>query len=1011
MGEKLVVGPINKGLRNDRTAFVIDNDSFPQLINAYQWRGRVKRKRGTSLLNRLQRFFNSASTSYNSGSATFNLVGGSGNLLTAFSLQANGNIIPGSVKFTDSTASINYTDPSKNGTLTGGTGGTINYATGAITVNGGGNDTISTVSFLYFPDLPVLGLEELILPGMQFPGTLGFDTTYSYNIPSLFPYTTYDVSFYKNPAASAPYNYPGYVRKTNTTPTSWNGQTYQQFWTANYQAALWATNGITAPFNITNIGMQYKPIVAVTVTAGGPPAIVNLQITGHGLVIGDFLFINEVVTTTGINFQTGYVTNVVDANNVTVEFPNATIATNGAGGIAQYLTNRSDVTKDCLRWYDGDPTNGSATAPVLNGNGGWVNFAPPLISNVANNFIIDDQPIAQYYLVGAVAIVPFKDRLLFFGPVIQTSAAGSQIYLQDTVIYSQNGTPYYTASFTGSPTAATTVFNPILTPVNQSASAAAYFEDVTGFGGFITAGFSNPITTVAPNEDVLLVGFTNRETRFIYTGNDIVPFNFFVINSEYGSSSTFSSITLDRGVLKVGSRGIILSSQIASERVDLEIPDQIFEFSLQNNGTQRVTAQRDFINEWAYFTYLTNESNSSIYIYPNQTLQFNYRDNSWGIFNETYTTYGQFRRATGQTWATLPYSSWAVWDDPWNAGTSTLFQPQVIAGNQQGFILFREVGTNEGTSLYIQSFSGNLVTAPDHGLNDGDFIIITGCIGTIGAAVNGRIFEVSNPTENMFTINSVPIIPIVGTYFGGGLITRMYVPSIQTKQFPVAWDMSRKTRIGPQQYLLSTTPLGQIELQIFLSQNSAMAGNFGNVVPASNVSNNTLIYSDILYTCPESGNLGLTPANTNLQMQSDPVSGASDQQQIWHRMNTSLIGDTVQIGFTLSNDQMRSLVAASSTTPITGATQANPCVLSCTANVTAGSLVQITGVVGMTQLNGNNYSVVSSNGTTVTINVDSTSFAVYVSGGNLASLIMPNQFAEIELHSFILDVSPSQVLA
>ena len=49
MGEKLVIGPIDKGLKTDREPFNIDNDSFPLLINAYQWRGRVKRKRGTAL--------------------------------------------------------------------------------------------------------------------------------------------------------------------------------------------------------------------------------------------------------------------------------------------------------------------------------------------------------------------------------------------------------------------------------------------------------------------------------------------------------------------------------------------------------------------------------------------------------------------------------------------------------------------------------------------------------------------------------------------------------------------------------------------------------------------------------------------------------------------------------------------------------------------------------------------------------------------------------------------------
>ena len=28
------------------------------------------------------------------------------------------------------------------------------------------------------------------------------------------------------------------------------------------------------------------------------------------------------------------------------------------------------------------------------------------------------------------------------------------------------------------------------------------------------------------------------------------------------------------------------------------------------------------------------------------------------------------------------------------------------------------------------------------------------------------------------------------------------------------------------------------------------------------------------------------------------------QQQIWHRMNTSLLGDTVQMGFTIADEQM-----------------------------------------------------------------------------------------------------------
>ena len=923
MGEKIVIGPINQGLRNDRTAFVIDNDSFPMLFNAYQWRGRVKRKRGTSLLGRLTRFFNSANASYGS-TTSFNLVAGAGNLLTAFSLQVNGNIVQGSVHLTDSTTGDVYHDDS-NGNLIGvpaGTG-TINYATGAITITAGATDTITTVSFLYTPDLPVMGLEDFTQVSTQFPTTIAFDTVYAYDILSTAPYSIYDVSFYKNPITGT---YPGYVQKTTVTPVTWNGQDYQQFWTVNYQGALWATNGITVPFTITNIGMQYKPIVAVTVTSGGPPAIVNLQITGHGLSIGDFLFINEVVTTTGINFQTGYVTVVVDANNVTVEFPNATIATNGTGGIAQYLTNTAIPTKDCLRWYDGDPTNGSPTTPILNGNLGWVNFAPPL-SHL--NYSIADLPAAQYYLVGARLIVPFKDRLLFFGPVVQTSTINSQVYLQDTIIYSQNGTPYYTASFTGDPTLTTTVFNQILVPINQTATANAYFEDVTGYGGFITAGLDQPILTASANEDALVVGFNTIQTKLIYSGNDIVPFNFYITNSELGSGSTFSTINMDYGVITRGNRGFIITNQTSAQRIDLPIPDEAFEVSLTQNGNERFCSQRDFISEWIYFTYSVN---SIAYKFPNQTLLYNYRDQSWAIFRECYTTYGTFRKQTGFTWATIGtvYPTWASWNEPWNSGDSTLLQPEVIGGNQQGFVLVKDDGTNEGESLYIQSLTNTTITSPDHCLNRGDYIVINGALGTVGSQINGKIFSVGITTQNTFTLNP-PLMPGF-TYLGGGLITRMYVPFIQTKQFPVAWEYARKTRLGPQQYLFTTTSNAQVTLLIFLSQDADNAYNdldypFNAQIVPEVSSNNSLIYNSILYTCPESTNLGLTPANVNLNLITAPA-----QAQTWHRMNTSLLGDTVQIGITMSDQQMR-----------------DPNFL--------------------------------------------------------------NQFAEIELHSIILDISPSQVLA
>ena len=1001
MSANIVVGPIPSGLRNDVEPFNVDNGSFPVLRNAYQWRGRVKRKRGTEFLNRL--------TFYILDGTTIGTLDGSGNLtvnlITTFVPVADddtASIRPGTIILTDGTN--DFTDDSAGNILINGMagGGSINYNTGVLTLTGGVAAQPVTGTFGYYPGLPVMGIEDLILNPNDFTGTLGFDTRYAYNILNLVPYLVYQVNYYKNETTAA---YTNYVAKTAWTPLSWNGQDYQQFWTTNYEGALWATNGVTVPFSPTNIGMQYKPIVAVTVTAGGPPATASLQINNHGLVVGDFVFINEVVTTTGINWQTGYVTTVTDANNIVVTLPNATIATNGTGGIAQYLTNRSDATKDCIRWYDGDPTNGIVTGLANTGNKGWINFMPPLSYEP---YSIAGLPPAIYYLVGAKVILQFKDRLLFFGPVVQTSAVGSQVYLQDTVVYSQDGVPYYTASFTGDVRLATTVFNPILVPDNETANPNAFFADQTGFGGFIQAGLAQQITTVTSAQDVLLVGFTGSKTRLVYTQNDLLPFNFFLISTEDNSISTFSAINMDLGDLAYGSRGFTSTTQTDSNRFDLTIPDEAFQVKLTDNGSERFTAQRDYISEWIYFTY---PSIDETYRFPTQSLQYNYRDNSWAIFKEAYTSYGPFRKRTGYTWQTvgLVYPTWSSWNVPWSAGASTLLQPDVLAGNQQGFLILRNKGTDEATSLQIQGFTGNLVTSIDHCLSDNDYIQITGVLGTVSQEVNGKVFRVYGTDDDTFRID--PPIVGSGTYLGGGLIKRFSVPFIQTRQFPTAWAFGRKTRLGVQKYLLTTTDVSEITLLIYLSQNADSAYNSGPIVPEISSLNNALIYSTVLYTCPESTNLGLTPANINLQTPT-----AVSQAQIWHRVNTSLLGDTVQLGFTLSDAQMRSYNETSEVFAITGATQATQAVLSTTAQFGPGTLVKIEGVVGMIELNFaenlyNYYTVVSSTPTTVTLNIDSTAFGAYVSGGTIVAIAPTNQIAEIELHGFIINVSPSSLLA
>jgi hypothetical protein len=979
MGEKLVVGPINRGLRTDRVPFVIDNDSFPVLLNAYQWRGRVKRKRGTSILGRLNQ--------------TIGTTDGSGDATITISPHpiASGisEFMVGSDIFTDPGGSSPVT------LITNSAGSaTLNRSTGVLTIVG---SQIST-PVLYYPGLPVLGLEDLVLSAAAFAGTLAFNTTYAYNISGVQPYPIYSVSYYKNPP-SATINGKTYTAKATWTQATWTGQNYQQFWSTNYQGAFWVTNTAGSTNASTTAGMQFQLLTSITYVSATQLTLVVP--TNTNLVQGDWIWINEVTGTNSvrINQQTGFIDSAPvtggGTTTFTATFPYANFANGSyANGMIQYLTNISpNNAGNGIRWYDGDPTGGSLS-PAPSTSSGWVNFAPPL--SLASYSIDDNQPV-QYYLVGATAIVPYKDRLIFVAPWIQSSG-GSPIFLQDTVIYSENGTPYYTASYDNSSAPSygpQITYNAMLTPnfappgsLEETAIPQAYWEDVVGFGGFISSGYAQPIITVGNNEDVLILGFTNRQARFIYTGNDIVPFNFFIINSELGSIATFSGITLDRGILTIGDHGIIITAQTEAARIDLPIPDQVFQITYTNNGATRITAQRDFISEWVYFTYVPE---SSTYEFPSQTLQYNYRDESWAVFNEAYTTYGSFRQTTGYTWNSIgdSFPTWNSWNEPWSSGATNLLQQKVIAGNAQGFVVFREQGTEESVSLSIQNLNGSTstVTSPNHCLNSGDYIVISGCLGTIGSQVNGQIFSVSVPTTNTFILN--PSIT-AGTYLGGGLIQRMYVPFIQTKQFPTSWSMARKTRLGAQQYLLTSTTNGQIELQIYLSENANTAYNFGPIVPSNISLNNALVYTDTLFTSPEYytqactnvplGNIGngalttitinlfttlnfanpIVPGSVTINIgfvatftdngvggftvtgtgvsggssinygtgmvvlvfsvapTSDPstisfqynLAGiqtptASSQAQIWHRINTSLIGDTIQLGFTMNDTQMR----------------------------------------------------------------------------------------------------------
>jgi hypothetical protein len=816
MSSSLVISNFATGYETDREPFLINNDAFPVLNNMFVWRGRLRKKRGTSLLGRLERGETSVALGSTNGSGLF-----TGNIITILSLDALSSFDPAS--FSIVIGGQTFTDT--NGVLSNGGAGTgaINYATGVITIQTAPvlATTAVVATFSYFPNLPVMGLEDFQVGRVNFPNLVAFDTEYSYQ----YNQTTsnfYDVTFYA----------------ITGLPFTWDGADYQQFWTTNWAGSMWACNEVD--------GFNY--LIPKSITPGTVTTFVTNA--ANPLVTGDMIFVNEVTGTIaqGINLLAFSVT-VTNSTTFTIDL-NSTGLTVTNVGLFQLLTNSTGTTGNGIKFYYGDPTTT---------NQGWVNFAPPLSNSV-------NPP----YLVGARAVVAFKNRLLFFGPIIVPGNGNfTPIPYPNRFVYSQDGTPYYNS----------------LVPPNQTSNAMAWFQNVAGFGGFLGAPISQYIVTIQENEDVLLTGFESKQLKLLFTGDDTLPFVYQTINSELGSQSTFSGINLDTGAITIGDYGIALTTQVSAQRIDLQIPDQVFDISSLNNGNRRVTAIRDYRNEFIYFSYPPKERTNNIF--NSKTLLYNYRDNTWATLEENFTHYGTFRYTENTTWATLNqrYPTWAAWTDPWNFGSTGARYPHIVGGTQQGFVLIKDDGTYEAISQYISAFdtSTYLVTSPNHCLNDGDYIEIFNAIGVNN--LNEQVYLISVPrgATNTFTLqlNSQQLSnPPTGTYLGNGVYRRLTNINVMTKQFPIYWESARKTRIGTQRYLLDNAEDGQLTANIFTSQNS----NF----PSSDPNFAYLIQSNILLSSP------------------DPLKPfESSQAQIWHRMSNSFNGDTVQIGFSLNDAQMR----------------------------------------------------------------------------------------------------------
>lgn len=805
------------GLVQSRQEFLLPDDAYPTLINAYVWRERIKRKQGWEKLGRLRRYFNNASLG-NSGASpwSFNIYS---NLVPPITPEDNATIECGSVTIwispTSTTgaitdyavgvvncvvvaighglttgtvitisgvtvqpgtgtneinggpytitvvspnlfalgassatwgkylaggtwstvsASTNQLVDQGDGTLVDSVGaatGTINYLTGDVTITGGAAAAATTISFGYFPGLPVMGLRTRENETINNEELVAFDTTYAYRIES----------------GGFQEFLPG---------TTWTGSDSDFFWSTNY----WVSDG---------------------------------------------------------NFKIFWVTNDIDP----IRYTNGQVGTN------------------------------------------WINFSPTLDSMGTT-------------LDLCKCMIPFRGRMVVFNTV------ESGVQRPNRIRWAQIGNPF-------------TVASAIVTTV----VATGWRDDIRGKGGFLDIPTSEDIITVGFVRDNLVI-FCERSTwQLRYTGRSIAPFQIEKVNSELGVESTFSGVQFDTSLVGIGDKGVVECDSFNSERIDIKIPDLVqSQIQNQNNGAKRVHGIRDIERKLAYWIYPAAESNG---IYPDRRLCYNYENDSWSIFTDSLTALGTYQNEDSPKWSDyvenkLGLITWEEADFPWSVQQSEF--PNIIGGNQQGYVLYlNQIATNE-ESLFIKNITGNVTTSteiesPNHNLKTGQVIKITNIDSSSSffSTLNDQIFGIVvtgtdtftlwlyNPVDGQF---STPQLDPVGTYIGCGEIQVRDNFNIVSKKFNYM-DQGRQIQIGYIDILMNTTDEGAITLNVYNDYVDPITGSPSNHYP-QNSDEDTFF-------------------NTTVETTALPF-GVSGGEKQWRRVFCPTNSNFVTLEWTLSNAQM-----------------------------------------------------------------------------------------------------------
>jgi hypothetical protein len=251
--DRFLIAPINSGLQKNLRPWLIPDDAFEYLQNAYVFRGRVKKRFGSTFMGTSQYM---SRLRINIGTVTSHVIPGGIDQLAIgqvfsvgtdiFTIYALGAAQPTLSTNPAASATINSTSNPNTVTFTGESGAAIVY---------------------YYPALPVMGITQYESGSINDHPSYAFDTQFAY------VFTTN----------------VGWNRSGTGTSPEWNGDDLDFFWTCNWKGitdnvvAMFVTNFQVTNYNgvgtatddpiwVTQDGSTWTKFIPYFLPAGGAMA-------------------------------------------------------------------------------------------------------------------------------------------------------------------------------------------------------------------------------------------------------------------------------------------------------------------------------------------------------------------------------------------------------------------------------------------------------------------------------------------------------------------------------------------------------------------------------------------------------------------------------------------------------------------------------------------------------------------------------------------------------------------